>query len=432
MSRIKVKKFGPIKSGFDTNDGYIDIKKTTVFIGENGSGKSSIAKLISIFTWLEKSIIRDGIFSNKINKEGFYTLCQQQDIEEYFTNETEIYFEGDLFKFAYKNKTFSVEKLRECENYKVPKIQYFSSARNLLTILATLKTVQINLKSREISIDDLGIPFMVKVLTQEYSDALNSPLTKEGFALPIRDSKLFFDKGRVFIETENKKISMACSCSGLQSVAPLLLVSSYLSDYVKKDFFKRNEINSGIESGIKKANLESEFERYINAKMLTGDARNSNLTSTEIEKIENILKKFVSSRFVSIVEEPEQNLFPSSQRSLLNKLLEFNNEICENSLIISTHSPYIVGYLSLAVKAHEANLEFAKNGETEKQKKLARIVPQESHISVEDVAVYECYADGSLRELEKSHGMLCDAHFLDRELGEINDRFSEIFELEDM
>ena len=53
MSKIKIKNFGPIKEGCLENDGWIEIKKVTVFIGNQGSGKSTIAKLISTFTWIE-------------------------------------------------------------------------------------------------------------------------------------------------------------------------------------------------------------------------------------------------------------------------------------------------------------------------------------------------------------------------------------------
>ncbi len=42
MSRIKIKNFGPIK-GHQHNDGWIDLKKVTVFVGNQGSGKSTVA-----------------------------------------------------------------------------------------------------------------------------------------------------------------------------------------------------------------------------------------------------------------------------------------------------------------------------------------------------------------------------------------------------
>ena len=50
MSRIKIKNFGPIREGFLENEGWMDVKKVTVLIGDQGTGKSTVAKLISIFS----------------------------------------------------------------------------------------------------------------------------------------------------------------------------------------------------------------------------------------------------------------------------------------------------------------------------------------------------------------------------------------------
>lgn len=46
MSRIKIKNFGPLKETASVTDGWIDIKKVTVFTGNQGSGKSTVAKLV--------------------------------------------------------------------------------------------------------------------------------------------------------------------------------------------------------------------------------------------------------------------------------------------------------------------------------------------------------------------------------------------------
>lgn len=54
MSRIKIKNFGPLKETVSAMDGWIDIEKVTVFTGNQGSGKSTVAKLVSTFTWMER------------------------------------------------------------------------------------------------------------------------------------------------------------------------------------------------------------------------------------------------------------------------------------------------------------------------------------------------------------------------------------------
>lgn len=69
--------------------------------------------------------------------------------------------------------------------------------------------------------------------------------------------------------------------------------------------------------------------------------------------ISELAKEFTKTAFVNIVEEPEQNLFPISQRGMLNSLTEFNNINKGNKLVLTTHSPYLINYLTLAVKAFE-------------------------------------------------------------------------------
>ena len=48
MARLIVKNIGPIK------DIDIDLKKVNVFMGPQGCGKSTLAKIISFCSWLEK------------------------------------------------------------------------------------------------------------------------------------------------------------------------------------------------------------------------------------------------------------------------------------------------------------------------------------------------------------------------------------------
>src|ERR1700712_734329 len=88
MSKIKIKNFGPIKEGYLENDGWIDIKKVTVFIGNQGSGKSTVAKLISTFTWIEKALTRGDYdskhFERKNKLKNQYLTYHR--IENYFSN----------------------------------------------------------------------------------------------------------------------------------------------------------------------------------------------------------------------------------------------------------------------------------------------------------------------------------------------------------
>ena len=59
MARLIIRNIGPIKN-VD-----IELNKVNVFIGEQSSGKSTIAKIISFCSWLEKNANKDDVlFTN--------------------------------------------------------------------------------------------------------------------------------------------------------------------------------------------------------------------------------------------------------------------------------------------------------------------------------------------------------------------------------
>ena len=105
MQILKIKNFGPIGENKNDTDGFftVNISPVTVFIGETGSGKSTIAKLYSIFLWLEKKLMRTELSVN-LNIEVFKNLCRQQEIGDYFSSETVLIYEGDVFIFEYNEK----------------------------------------------------------------------------------------------------------------------------------------------------------------------------------------------------------------------------------------------------------------------------------------------------------------------------------------
>lgn len=59
MPKLKIKNFGPIREGFLENDGFFELKKVSIFIGNQGTGKSTIAKLVSTFLTIERLIFAD-------------------------------------------------------------------------------------------------------------------------------------------------------------------------------------------------------------------------------------------------------------------------------------------------------------------------------------------------------------------------------------
>ncbi|MBQ1606665.1 MAG: AAA family ATPase, partial [Bacteroidales bacterium] len=128
MAILKIKNFGVIGENPQDKEGFFSVKfsPVTVFIGKQASGKSTIAKLISIFSWLEKKLIRDGAPSTiNMPVAVLENLCKQQEIKEYFHPDTKIIYDGDayIYEYAKKDSVFIAKISSSFENYILPKIQ---------------------------------------------------------------------------------------------------------------------------------------------------------------------------------------------------------------------------------------------------------------------------------------------------------------------
>lgn len=423
MSRIKIKNFGPIREGFVGNDGWMDVNKVTVLIGDQGSGKSTVAKLISTFSWIEKSIVRNNILIEQLNAAIFRNLCAQQELYEYFSKSTYIAYEGDACCFEYddKGKSFIGRRIYEekYKNYVLPKVQYVSSARNLLTILYRITLQNIVDKNGNIIDMSSNIPFMVRDLNKEYMRAL-AELAKDGFSLPINKTSVYFQEHNTYIKTRGKKVSMSAASSGIQSITPLLLVSHFLSEEVQKDVFdKIQNIDNNLKSQIE-SDLAKEDESLANKfKQLCSFGKGILKKDKDAKLLKDKLKKHIPSSFINIVEEPEQNLFPTSQQKVINSLLEYNNAIKENKLIISTHSPYILTALNNSIIAEEV---FEKTG-----KEIEPYGPKR-RIAYADVSAYQ-FEDGKIVGIKDEETRLIDADAIDSCSAEINSDFDALLDL---
>lgn len=423
MQTLKIKNFGPIGENKEEKEGLftVPITPVTVFIGETASGKSTVAKLYSIFSWLEKKLVLQDIPIN-LNIEVFKNLCRQQEIGEYFQAVTVIEYEGEAFVFRYdeKNQKLTSERKDLCD-YVLPKIQYISAARNLLTILYTINSPMIASGDGNVLTLASNIPFMVNDLNSEYIRSLKK-IAKDGFDLPVAKTRVFHQNHATFIQTNTKKISMSSASSGIQSITPLLLVSRFLSDEVKRNLFEKlqdtNEnIKNKMRSELRKqrdSSLLEKFNLYCmgGKKIFQADA--------DVEMLETTIKKFIPSCFINIVEEPEQNLFPDAQAAILYTLLEYKNSSKHNKLIFSTHSPYFLTALNNAIFAHEV---FSKTRKTIPQVQKTQLLP------FEQVSAYKC-ENGKIISIMDKESQLIDASQIDECSIKINDTFDALLELQ--
>ena len=406
MRNIVIHNFGPIKEAI------IEVKKVTVFMGNQGSGKSTAAKLISTFAWIEKKWfrlragseihsdrpVRFVVHSNYLNK-----ILKYHRIESYLKNDTEIVYKGDYFGIEYKEGI--IHRFNgNGGNYQLPKITYFPAERNFISSIKKSKDSN-GFKLWSQSLQEF------KEIFQEAKENMKSGSTVQ---LPISGMSIEYNKLNdiLYVKGDDYKIPLSDSASGFQSFVPMYVVADYLSKLTERE---QEMDNSQREMFIQQST------EILNNPTYTQEQRNILLSQ--------LANKFNIKSVFNIIEEPEQNLFPSSQRNMLFELLKFNNASADNCMIITTHSPYIIGNMTLAIKAAEL---YNKTTDNDVKQKIAKIVPESSAINADDVAIYE-FDDKThtIRELERQNGLPSDNDYLNNALGDTNDLFSELLDLEE-
>ena len=411
MCRIRVKNFGPVKQGMIGSE-WIEIKKVTFFIGNQGSGKSSIAKLISTFSWMEKALIRGDFQEKHFTSHNRYrkTYCAYHRIENYFLNEkgediAEIEYEGQEYAFTYRNGKFTIQRLPNTQG-ELTQVMYIPAERNLVSSSNNAEL----LKDFSPSLIDFVGEFVIA--RKDIKEPVKLPVN---YNVYVEYNRL---NDTVYIKGDGYKVKLTEASSGFQAVVPLFLVSKYYANLVKQQ----------SESGNKNMSSD-ERERF---KKQVSEIWSVNEFSEEQKRdaISSIAKKFNKSAFVNIIEEPEQNLFPTSQKGILYSLLEFNNYNSGNKLILTTHSPYLLVYISLCI---EANKLKQKVNTDELRSRLYEIVPSESAIDGNDLVVYQLNEiDGTIEKLKDYKGLPSDENKLNDGLGDANEMFSKLLDIEDL
>jgi predicted ATPase len=403
MSKIKIKNFGPIQTGHNEDEGWLEIKKTTVFTGAQGSGKSTVAKLISTFTWMEKALVRGDIKPRELEIHSRFKKrhCAYQGLENYFRDDTVLEYEGDAYIFQYSRNALKVIQ-NEANKYFMPKVMYVPAERNFVSVVSQPEKLKY-------------LPQTLATFLEEFERSKNE--LNGSIILPINGLSLEYNakKQSTFLTGNGFSVLLFQASSGLQSIVPLYLVSKNLSDSIGRegDFSKEKF------SLVEKRRLTEKLLKILQDEKIT-----SELKQTAIDLLSSVTQ---NDCFINIVEEPEQNLFPTSQYLLLNELIGFNNLQDSNKLVFTTHSPFLINHLTIMVKAQEV---YENKKSIICKNKVASVIPVSAFVKSENLIIYQLDEAGKISILPSYNGLPSDENYLNCQLGETNDLFNKLLEIE--
>ncbi|WP_031455444.1 AAA family ATPase [Flavobacterium chungangense] len=373
MEKLIVKNFGPIK------EAEIDLTKYVVFIGDTSTGKSVLAKLISIFRDFF-NLLKDKNNTGEFNYEKELDLFNQ--LKNYnidFNSENSLfeYYNSGLILKIKKNKIDEIkddhkggksfvkisdlpENLLQEEINKIYSIMinrgksvYFPPERMLTSLIGS--------SISGLWANNVALPVCFKNFAAKYEVARkeNENMLFEDFGFSYS-----FVNNEEIISNPNGEFQLHKASSGIQSLLPLLLVLNY----------------------------ELRLE---------------------------ILKPELN----FLVEEPELNLFPIKQKKLIDYLIQ-NINGTKHKLIITTHSPYVLSALDTLI--------LAKNTFNEREvlkKEINDIVFYLRWLDYEDISVYEVRNDGKVYSIKNEEFRSIDTNAIDGVSDIISEEFDKLTEL---
>ena len=444
MEKLIVKNFKAIEYA------EIEVNDLTFFIGQQASGKSTLAKLVYFFKTLGQFIGNELLYQendyeisqieNKIvNIISVFFLAMFGHNEEFYIQFS--YSNGNsLIFFSNKDKGFIIED----DNDILSKL-----SEELIQPIKELNSLQ----NADTSFNDRIFKLWENKIDRELDKYL--PYKKENIYFPAGRSFLSLaDKNVIEIgkgykeEFENYIRQSATDASDVPLLYPTInenasIISSYINhclDLKKLYGFLGDKISTNntkliifldkegeVLNGKYFQSNDSEGINTANYKTLLSNASSGQQESIRlIQDIKTLI--FGGKIAFRVYEEPEAHLFPASQKALMEMIVILLNSNQNVQLLISTHTPYLLAVLNVLMEAKELEKQLGED-DTE----LGKLVPKEERLDVSRVRVYSAKQTDNGRfifeNVVNEETQSIDAKIIDEVSEEIGATYNQLLDL---
>lgn len=358
---LTIKKFGPIE------DMTLELRAITIFIGDQGTGKSTVAKVLSVVKQMFDLVLEDESKQTfRFKERAFEEQLEIHGLSSYLKKDSFIEYNDSENHFKYADEKIEVNHGKGERKTKNTRIGEFIPANREAAIL---------LKDSSNSIISGSTP-LPKIFYYFGERIKNAKKIKKIYNYDeVLDVSYEFSNDRdVIIMKNGKRIMIEDASSGIQSGIPLLLAFDHAVESMyptpNRIYHRRNR-------------------PYI------------------------------------IIEEPELNFFPATQKKIMEyfiskiKISEEIDYYC--GLVITTHSPYILTSLNNMMYAYEVGQKDPSG--------TKKILDEKYWMNPDDVAAY-LLKDGICEDIFDREEKLIKAEKIDGISGFLNEQFDDLLHLD--
>ncbi len=378
IESIEIKYFGPIRHIVID-----DIKPLTVFIGDSGSGKSIIMKVLSLFRWMYKranlrSYIRHAQIGETKIVFNIKALMKTSGILEYLTDKSVIVYRRGPYELRMEKYSIKAQQCKvKLQDLCIDKICFISDKRAMISDIVANKAER-----------RIANYYLADTLENFEKAAENIPEMDLNF-LNVKFRRTKSKNGLISykltdLSGDHYDVSLRNASSGMQNITPVEMIIA--------DLARHYDPEENMRSALFKYMAETDNLKYFNPQVNIGD---------------------IADRTIHVlIEEPELSLYPSAQRSAINHIIkEMKQSNINMTLTIATHSPYIINHLNLLMLAAEKDT-----------------LIEGASVSYDNLAVY-AVANGTLEDLKVKNAPLINTDHLSDDINHIYDEYEALNQL---
>lgn len=439
MQKIEIKYLGPVQ------ELEMEIKDFNLLIGEQATGKSTVAKAIYFFRII-KSTLTDylcqvydtALYNGNDVSDGFNKVLKKE-LKSIFISLFGYSWDLDkrlYLKYEYAPGIWIDVKLNKNGKRKYISVRY---SPKLTQTLKDLEKEALELFEQKPETTTISLAYASKERLRNYDNFKNSV------------NKIFDDyKETYYIPAGRSMLTLLVNNRSLLENDNLDLITRQFMQVI-------DNIHRVFEDGIRNVykrypDGERRFDVTKTAEMLISDLKGDYLYNAgkeyivvedEEEHSEKIPINFASSgqqevlwllnqlyilmlkkeKAFVIIEEPEAHLYPSLQSKVVEFISYFAN-INNSSILITTHSPYIltsVNTLYCAGKVIEKNSTYSK--------KVYDIIDSNCEIEPQKVTALKINKDKSILNLINEELQELNTEMIDEISDSVNEKYMELYYL---